>query len=89
MNQPTCAKCGGVMTPGNSRVHPEWFLHDACLPDEVQQRPTGNRFDETRRLLIEMRKYIVHHGLLIGECVAWSKLKDLYSIVNEGMEVAE
>ncbi len=45
------------------------------------------RFDETRRLLIEMRRYVVYHGILIGECVAWGKLKTLYGIVNEGMEV--
>lgn len=45
-----------------------------CPPDE-----------ETRRLLIEMRKYIVYHGLLIGECVAWNKLKELYGIGDEGL----
>jgi len=32
MNEPICGKCGQVMTPQNSRVHPELFLHDACLP---------------------------------------------------------
>jgi hypothetical protein len=35
-DHPTCAKCGGVMTPQNARVHPEYFLHDACLPEELR-----------------------------------------------------
>lgn len=42
MEQPTCGKCGGVMTPKNARIHPEWFLHDTCLPDEcapIEKRP--------------------------------------------------
>ena len=33
---PTCGKCGGVMTPANSRKRPELFLHDDCLPAEAQ-----------------------------------------------------
>lgn len=35
-DQPTCGKCGGVMTPGDSRLRPELFLHDACLPDDLK-----------------------------------------------------
>lgn len=38
-NEPTCGKCGGVMTPADSTIHPEYFLHDACLPPELQ--PVG------------------------------------------------
>jgi hypothetical protein len=27
-----------------------------------------------------MRQYVIHHGHLIGECVAWNKLKELYGV---------
>jgi len=32
--EPTCGKCGVVMTPEDARLRPELFLHDGCLPDE-------------------------------------------------------
>lgn len=35
---------------------------------------------EVRALLIEMRRYVMHHGLLIGECVAWGKLKAMFGV---------
>jgi hypothetical protein len=38
MDRPTCGKCGQVMTPEDSRIHPEWFLHDACLPTAQPDR---------------------------------------------------
>jgi hypothetical protein len=34
--EPTCGACGGIMTPANARQHPELFLHDRCLPDELR-----------------------------------------------------
>lgn len=39
MEQPKCGKCGKVMTPENSKIHPEYFLHDACLPDDLRPDP--------------------------------------------------
>lgn len=33
---PNCGKCGKAMTPENAKYRPELFLHDACLPDELQ-----------------------------------------------------
>lgn len=42
--------------------------------------------DETQQLLIEIRKYVVYHGIMIGECVAWNKLKEMYEVGNEGLE---
>lgn len=33
--------------------------------------------------LIEMRRYVLHHGVLLGECVAWNKLKEMFGV---GME---
>jgi hypothetical protein len=35
--RPICGKCGGEMTPDNSTVRPELFLHDECLPPELQR----------------------------------------------------
>lgn len=35
-DRPICGKCGRVMRPEDSRIHPEYFLHDACLPDELK-----------------------------------------------------
>lgn len=36
-NQPNCCKCGIVMTPENSRLKPEYFLCDSCVPPGVKQ----------------------------------------------------
>lgn len=36
--------------------------------------------DDVKALLIETRQYIVYHDLLIGECVAWRRLKELAGI---------
>ena len=33
---PNCGKCGLAMTPQDAKIHPELFLHDACLPDELR-----------------------------------------------------
>ncbi len=35
MSRPMCGKCGLEMTPQNARIHPEFFLHDSCLPEEL------------------------------------------------------
>jgi hypothetical protein len=39
--EPTCGKCQGIMTPYNATIHPELFLHDRCLPNEL--RPPDRR----------------------------------------------
>ena len=31
-DEPLCSKCGKVMTRENAKIHPEYFLHDECLP---------------------------------------------------------
>lgn len=36
--------------------------------------------DEVKALLIEMRQYVVYHGLLIGECAAWNRLKEMHGL---------
>jgi hypothetical protein len=36
--------------------------------------------DINKALLIKMRRYIISHGLLIGECVAWMNLKRKYRV---------
>ena len=58
MNEPTCGKCGGIMTPQDSRIHPEFFLHDACLPDELkpkdERRPGKSKlvYDKEKRTIV-------------------------------------
>lgn len=34
----------------------------------------------TRQALAEMKRYILFHGLLMGECVAWNALKEAYGV---------
>lgn len=50
---PNCGKCGLAMTPTNSKLRPELFLHDECLPDEIKPIP---RADLQARLLDAYRK---------------------------------
>lgn len=35
---PICVACGRIMTPEDSKIHPEYFYHDACLPPELRQK---------------------------------------------------
>lgn len=35
---------------------------------------------EVRDFLIDMKRYILHHQIPIGECVAWNKLKAAYDV---------
>lgn len=45
MTEPTCGKCGKIMTLADSLISPELFLHDAYLPEElkpaVRETPFG------------------------------------------------
>ncbi len=34
---PRCGACGRRMMPENARIHPEFFLHDACLPPKLKK----------------------------------------------------
>lgn len=38
------------------------------------------QYDEIRALLIKMRRYIIEHDLLIGECTAWQTLKRKFNV---------
>ena len=42
--------------------------------------PQQLTFDEVRNMLIQMRHYVIYHGILIGECVAWNKLKTAFNV---------
>jgi hypothetical protein len=55
--EPKCGKCGGVMTPKDSKIRPELFLHDACLPDELKP-PAGGMTDFARWLEREENELI-------------------------------
>ena len=45
MSTPTCGACGLVMTPADSRIHPELFLHDACLQGELKEKQAPVVYD--------------------------------------------
>ena len=36
--------------------------------------------DDVRALVIEIRRYVIAHDLLLGECVAWDRLKKLVGV---------
>lgn len=36
--------------------------------------------DEIKAELIRMRKYVIFHGVGIGECCAWNRLKDEFEV---------
>ena len=36
--------------------------------------------DAIKAELIRMRKYVIHKGIPIGECVAWNKLKKMFGV---------
>lgn len=36
--RPICGKCGKPMSPEDATIHPELFMHDACLPTELLLR---------------------------------------------------
>jgi hypothetical protein len=44
-DRPRCGKCGVVMTQADSRLRPELFLHDACLPEELKPPHCGPHRD--------------------------------------------
>ena len=46
MQQPTCGRCGLPMTPENARIHPEYFLHDACRPADMRPPEPVLRYNE-------------------------------------------
>lgn len=60
---PTCAKCGMPMNPANSKIRPELFLHDACLPTELAQQKTNQSKTLTRQVEEMVDKKIKLEGL--------------------------
>lgn len=83
-----CGDCQESATEGVQRIRE--------LNDEVARLQFANRtlaeanlrakdearadFEELRQLVIDVRKYVISHGLLLGECVAWDKLKQLTGV---------
>jgi hypothetical protein len=93
--QPTCGKCGGIMTPENARKRPELFLHDCCLP--VELRPPKERHDGVCKIETGLTRAeaFIHDRLHNGgpewaEFGAWGKLNTLpfilFPIVGRLME---
>jgi hypothetical protein len=42
--------------------------------------------DAIKAELIRMRKYVIFHGIRLGECVAWNKLKKMFGVGNRDQE---
>jgi len=59
----------GTDDPGGN-----WYTVEECLVD-----PPGGSID-VQKLLLDMKRYVMHHGLLLGECVAWNKLKGAFGV---------
>lgn len=61
------------------------LAHIARLQEQLnhaltERREALARLDEARALLAGVRHYVMQHGILIGECVAWNVLKSLVGI---------
>ena len=56
---PTCAKCGLPMTRENARLHPEFFLHDECLPAEYRTSETPT--EDHRQALGRAEAVLAHY----------------------------
>ena len=52
---------------------------DLCvyLRQEIEQRRA------LKNIVVDIRRYIMHHGILLGECVAWNKLKEITGVGRE------
>ena len=75
-----CSKCGHEKGPV---AHPKGLAEDGYVLAWVCPCACHLDPEQTAKLLTEMRRYVVHHGLLIGECVAWNKLKKLYGVIED------
>ncbi len=66
-----CPRCGTIKTetrkPGTNEI--TWEEHES-----------PKLAAKIRELVIDMRRYIIRHGILLGECVAWSGIKELTSV---------
>ena len=45
--------------------------------EEELERLRGEH-EQAKELITKMRHYIMRHGLLMGECVAWQHLKEMF-----------
>lgn len=81
MDQPTCGKCGKVMTPENARLRPELFLHDACLPTEWDPSRPPKSLSCIKGH--ELAEYLYHQ---FGNQIAWINPFPPDSDENAGFE---
>lgn len=54
VDRPICGKCGKPMTPEDSTMHPELFLHDACLPTGLLLREARTPKPEPETPVIDL-----------------------------------
>lgn len=78
---------------GEDLCGPPIEIHESFKLDAARNKAKleelNEREKQVRALLIEMRKYVVHHGQLVGECVAWNRLKEMYEVGDEGIAQEE
>lgn len=53
---------------------------DDCPKVNKPSGPVLIERDKIKELVIQMRKYILHHAVPVGDCVAWHKLKLLADV---------
>lgn len=56
---------------------------------EVALAQSAAEHDLVKALLIKMRRYVMNHGLLIGECCAWNDLKRKFCVGQSSTEADE
>lgn len=78
-------KYGVPVQPGNGRdalIDLYQELLDAC----VYIRQELEKQSIYRKLVEDVRAYVLHHGVLLGECVAWNDLKRLTGVEQPAEE---
>ena len=51
---------------------------DMCV--YLRQAIEERKLNDVTQLVVDIKKYVIHHGKMMGECVAWNKLKKLVGV---------
>lgn len=73
------AKYGVPVQPFNGR-DPLVDAYQEALDQCVYLRQAIEEQNKIRELVIEIRRYVLRHGILLGECVAWGDLKFIFGV---------
>lgn len=72
-------KYGLPVQPFNGR-DPLVDAYQECLDLCVYLRRAVEERTTYQKLVADIRAYVLHHGILLGECVAWNDLKRLLGV---------